>query len=124
MQKHKRHMSIDQFLEELLKTPRLWGLNSEGRLIFDSDDVCPISAVAGLVLDGEPASEAFDYQSADRLGLSHSNAAKIISAADNDSIGGGHLKRKNIGELRKRLLVACGLLDDESEDEDDIVEDE
>lgn len=111
----RHRMSIEQFLDALAETPRMWSLNREGRLSFNSEDVCPLSAVAGLLLDGTPESEAFDYQSADRLGISRSNAVKIIRAADSDTIGGGHLKRRNNSSLRNQLLEACGIFDEENE---------
>lgn len=100
-------MSISEFLELLGKTPRRWILR-ENRIVFDGEDVCPISAVAGLLFDGQPESEAFDYQSAEKLGLSKTDAGRLIRAADNGR-----------GELREKLLEACGLLDEGDFNDDD-----
>lgn len=113
--KNRHQMSIEQFLEALLKTPRKWSLNLDGRIIFDSDDICPLSAVAGLLFEGEPLSEAFDRQSAERMGISSSNATKIIRASDSGYVGGKRLKHENRGELRLRLLSACGIGDEEED---------
>jgi hypothetical protein len=100
-------MSLPDFLEELSRTPRKWGLNREGRLVFDGSDVCPISAVAGFLMEGAPYSEAEDYNSASTLNLSQHNAGLIIRAADSG---------KSHGRLRDQLLVACGIYGDQDQD--------
>lgn len=109
LKKTKKRMSIEQFLEELRKTPRKWSYRGN-RLVFDGDDICPISAVGAMLTEGQinsgNGSEAFDYSYAKKLGLSITNARKIIQAADNG----------RSSALREKLLEACGISDCYNED--------
>ena len=84
-------MTLDEFLGELRKTPRLWELSRGGFIRFPHKSKCPLEVVAGC----------FSYRSAaDQLGVNFHDGLKIAQAADNDT---GHDPK-----LRARLLKACG----------------
>lgn len=96
------HMTIDEFLELLTEIPGNWELRGP-RIVWNNEDVCPISAVAGFKFENEPDSEGLDMYDARRLGLSDKDAHAIIAAADSNQTSGRR------GRLRTKLLDACGL---------------
>lgn len=96
------HMTIEEFLELLSELAGNWELRGP-RIVWENEDVCPISAVAGFKFENEPDSEGLDMYDAKRLGLSDKDARDIIAASDSNP------KRGRLFRLREKLLNACGL---------------
>lgn len=94
-------MTIDQFVEQLAQHPGPWRCEVNGEIrarATETEETCPICAVAGLT-------NALNYAFwADVLGLSIADAHAIVLAADNDVMAFG-FKR----DLRARLLAATRL---------------
>ena len=86
-------MTINDFIEQLKKTPREWKVQEDGGLRLHQ--CCPITAVDGR---GLPATEYAEC--AMRLGLSQLEARWLVEAADN---------WPREARLRSYLLAACGL---------------
>lgn len=92
-------MTIDEFIEQLEKTPRDWRLDGERLISRGFNGACPICAVATL-LGKNPDSFGVSYfRVAPLIDLDGDTANAIAHAAD----GYGD------PDLRARLLRACGL---------------
>lgn len=103
-------MTIEQFLSRLARTPRTWQVTDTGAL--RNQIQCPLEAVAypddmRLI---DPFGRKPDYlyrmtgplRAARALRMTVEDAQEIIAAADD-------LTNIDHGELRRKLLRACGL---------------
>ena len=97
--KRKERMGLEQFLKLLRKTPRRWEIFRTGMIRFCPtaySSQCPISSL-------QNKSTAYYREVAAEIGIAPELVTRIGNAADVDSVKG------QLGQLRKRLLLACGL---------------
>lgn len=87
-------MTIDEFLARLAETKGGWRL--KGVSLRTRDNQCPLTRLGG-------GSSCLRWGSAaERLGIDHADACRIVIAAD------GSRSNRATRELRARLLAACG----------------
>jgi hypothetical protein len=100
-------MSLDEFFEELKRTPRSWRILATGAIRMGCD--CPITAVCAAVKWKEYDTDRY-VAAAQGLGLDLRLANQIQKAADYDEkLLGSWPADRPLVELRGRLLEACGL---------------
>jgi hypothetical protein len=97
-------MTLDEFFEELRRTPRNWKLSPTGAIRMGCD--CPVTAVCAMVRWKTYTSDNF-IEAAKELGLAGGPRDEIQMAAD--VAQADWLSRNGLTEMRARLLVACGL---------------
>lgn len=93
-------MTLDEFVEGLLATPRTWRLRRDGSIRCEGGD-CPVIAVLCDGRQGRSNNLAFTVGRS--VGL-HDDIHAIVASADNIQ----H-HRSFSHPLRARLLDACGL---------------
>lgn len=109
-------MGIEEFLEELAKTPRDWYYRGNAIRrnycggVMDDGDVCPILAVAAVMSEPIPCDNSGNPKNwvavevGARMNISRDDCLVIMTAADRSA------RYSNESDLlRQKLMVACGL---------------
>lgn len=96
-------MSLDEFFEELKKTPREWRINETG-CVRSEDGACPVCAVLNRT-NGKIVSFFNWYRAVEAGLMSQEDAKSIARAADNSWFKDDPCDPA----LRARLLECCGL---------------
>ncbi|MDA4119960.1 MAG: hypothetical protein OK436_05180 [Thaumarchaeota archaeon] len=97
-------MTLDEFLEKLKETPRDWEIKAGGLIRRGDSGTVEYACPLGELITDPDICHRLNWMRAGRiLGLSDNDAYFVKMAADG---------RRSQPDLRKRLLEACGLVED------------